>query len=72
MRWGLRSILQDSVYAQGRKFKMAKTGVLVAAERAGEGSGGMIPDSVRDDAGGGAVTPEGIGDGCAHPASPRN
>jgi hypothetical protein len=29
----------------------------------GEGSGGMIPDAVGDDAGLGAMTPEGTGDG---------
>jgi cation diffusion facilitator family transporter len=37
--------------------------VLVAAERLGEGSGGMMPDAVGDDAGLGATTPEGTGDG---------
>jgi hypothetical protein len=37
--------------------------VLVAAERAGEGSGGLIPDGVGDDAGSGAITSEEIGDG---------
>jgi hypothetical protein len=36
--------------------------VLVAAERLGEGSSGMTPDSIGDE-GGGAMTPEGIGDG---------
>ena len=36
--------------------------VLVAAERLADGSGGMTPDGVRDDAGG-ATTPEEIGDG---------
>jgi cation diffusion facilitator family transporter len=37
--------------------------VLLAAEHLGEGSGGMIPDAVGDDAGLGAMTPEGTGDG---------
>jgi cation diffusion facilitator family transporter len=36
--------------------------VLVAAERLADGSGGMTPDGVGDDAGG-AITPEEIGDG---------
>jgi divalent metal cation (Fe/Co/Zn/Cd) transporter len=37
--------------------------VLVAAQRTGEGSSGMTPDAVGDDAGRGAMAPQGIGDG---------
>lgn len=37
--------------------------VLVAAQRLGEGGSGIMPDGAGDDAGRGAMSPEGIGDG---------
>jgi divalent metal cation (Fe/Co/Zn/Cd) transporter len=52
-----------SAYPQVSALFVKPQSVLVAAQRLGEGSGGMMPDAVGDDAARGAMAPEGIGDG---------